>query len=104
MTLPEMLENSAKNYPKKKALLFEGRKILYRELVDQVNRLSYGLSRLEIKRDDKIAILLKNCPEHIISYFAIVKAGGVVISLNFMLKEEELKYILDDANVSTIVT
>jgi len=104
MTLIEMLGNSAKSYPKKKAIIFGKKQIVYHELIDQINRLNYGLIRLGIKKDEKIAILLKNCPEYITSYFAILKVGGIVIPLNFMLKEEELKYILDDARASTIIT
>ena len=104
MTLTEMLEEGCRIYPKKNALIFGKKRITYRQLDNQVNRVSYGLMRLGIKKDEKIAILLKNCPEFVISYFAILRAGGIVIPLNFMLKEEELKYILDDAGVSSIIT
>lgn len=104
MTLIEMLEESCKIYPKKNALIFGKKRITYRQLNEQVDRVSYGLLQLGIKRDEKLAILLKNCPEYILSYFAILKTGGIVIPLNFMLKEEELKYILDNAQVSTIIT
>jgi len=104
MTLPEMLEKSCGTYSKKLALSFGKRRITYRELDNRVNRLSYGLTRSGIKKEDKVGILLKNCPEYIVSYFAILKAGGIVIPLNFMLKEEGLKYILDNAEVSIIIT
>lgn len=104
MTLTEMLEESCRTYLKKRALIFGKKRITYGELNNQVKRVSCGLLQLGIKRDEKIAILLKNCPEYIVSYFAILKAGGIVIPLNFMLKEEELKYILDNAEVSTIIT
>ena len=104
MTLTEMLEESCRIYSKKNALIFGKKRITYRQLNNQLTSVSYGLSRLGIKRNEKVAILLKNCPEYIVSYFAILKAGGIVIPLNFMLKEEELKYILDDASVPTIIT
>lgn len=104
MTLTEMLEESCRIYSKKNALIFRKIRITYRQLNNQLTTVSYGLIRLGIKKGEKIAILLKNCPEYIVSYFAILKAGGIVIPLNFMLKEEELKYILDNAGVSTIIT
>ncbi len=104
MTLTEMLKESCRIYPKKNALIFGKKRITYRQLNNQVTAVSCGLIRLGIKKDEKVAILLKNCPEYVISYFAILKTGGIVIPLNFMLKEEELKYILDDAGVSTIIT
>ena len=104
MTLPEMLEKSCGAYPKKPALIFGKRRITYRELANQVNCAAQGLTRLGAKKDDKLGILLKNCPEYVVSYFAILKTGGVVIPLNFMLKEEELNYILDNAGVSAVIT
>ncbi|MDP8216632.1 MAG: long-chain fatty acid--CoA ligase [Candidatus Kaelpia imicola] len=104
MTLTERLEESCRIYSKKDALIFGKRRITYRQLNSQVTTVSYGLIRLGIKKGEKIAILLKNCPEYIVSYFAILKVGGIAIPLNFMLKEEELKYILDNAEVSTTIT
>lgn len=104
MTLVELLENSSRIYPKKVALIFGEKRIIYAELNNRVIRVSYGLIQLGINKDEKIAILLKNCLEYVISYFAILKIGAIVIPLNFMLKEEELKYILGDAGVSTVIT
>ena len=104
MTLTEMLKESCRIYSRKKALIFGKERIVYHQLDNQVDRVNCGLIRLGIKKEEKIAILLKNCPEYIVSYFAILKAGGIVIPLNFMLKEEELKYILENAEVSAIIT
>ncbi len=103
MTLTEMLEESCRIYSRKVAVVFGKKRITYHQLNQQVDRVSQGLLQLGIKRDEKLAILLKNCPEYILSYFAILKTGGIVIPLNFMLKEEELKYILDNAQVSAII-
>lgn len=104
MTLIEMLEESCRIYAKKKALIFGKIGITYRQLNNQVAAINYGLIRLGAKKGEKIAILLKNCPEYIVSYFAILKGGGIVVPLNFMLKEDELKYIMDNAGVATIIT
>lgn len=104
MTLIEMLEESCRIHPRKNALIFGKKRVTYRQLNNQVAAVSHGLVRLGIKKDEKIAILLKNCPEYIVSYFAVLRGGGIVIPLNFMLKEEELRYILDNAEVSTIIT
>lgn len=104
MTLMEMLEQRAKKYSKRKILIFKDKKINYRELNMDANRLSYGLNELGMKSGDKIAILLGNCPEFIISYFGVLKAGGTAVPLNTLLKAEETRFILNDSGASTLIT
>ncbi|MBU4128487.1 long-chain fatty acid--CoA ligase [bacterium] len=103
MTLTEMLERSVKRYGRRYAILFKGEKITYNELGDRVVRLASGLMEKGAKKGNRIGILLGNCPEFIISYFAILKMGGIVVPLNNFLKGEELRYILNNAGVSTLI-
>ncbi|RKY36284.1 MAG: fatty acid--CoA ligase [Candidatus Omnitrophota bacterium] len=89
---------------KKPALIFDGRKISYAELRDRTDKLAKGLIKLGIEKGDKIGILLRNCPEYVISLFGIIKAGAIVVPLNFMLKEEELKPILEEAEIKLVIS
>ena len=95
VNLVQMLKNSGKRYSDSRAIVFEGRKLSYRELNYEVEKLAVRLIQLGTRKGDRIGILLSNSPEFIISYFAILKAGASVMPLNPMLKEE-LRYILDD--------
>lgn len=104
MTLVAMLEESARKFGPKKALVFGKRKISFRQLDDYAKKLSEGLIRLGIKTNDKVGILLGNCPEFVISYFGILGSGGIVVSLNTLLKADELKYILNDCEAKAIIT
>ena len=104
MTLTEMLEKSIEKYEKKYAILFKGEKITYRELGNRVVRLASGLMEKGARKRDRIGILLGNCPEFIVGYFAILKMGGIVVPLNNFLKGEELRHTLNDAGVSTLIT
>ncbi len=104
MTLPEMLENSARRFAKRKALIFGARSITYSQLNERVNKISQGLRELGVKKGERIALLLGNCPEFIIGYFAILKTGAIVVPLNNMLKIEELKFILQDCEATTLIT
>ncbi len=104
MTLTEMLENSIRKYGRRYAILFKRERITYLELGEKVDRLAAGLLRKGARRGDRIGILLSNCPEFIVSYFAILKMGGIVVPLNNFLKGEELRYILNNAGVSTLIT
>jgi long-chain acyl-CoA synthetase len=104
MTLTEMLEKSVKKYGRRYAILFKRERITYKELGERVDRLASGLMRKGVSKGDRIGILLGNCPEFILGYFAILKMGGVVVPLNNFLKGEELRYILNNAGVSTLIT
>ncbi len=104
MTLTEMLEKSIRKYGKRYAILFKKERITYKELGERVDRLASGLMRKGARKGDRIGILLGNCPEFIVSYFAILKMGGIVIPLNNFLKGEELRHTLNDAGVSTLIT
>ena len=104
MTLTEMLEDSIRKHGRRYAILFKRERITYEELGERVDRLASGLMRRGTRKGDRIGILLGNCPEFIVSYFAILKTGGIVVPLNNFLKGEELRYILNNAGASTLIT
>ncbi len=103
MTLVKLIEES-KRHKKRTSLIFEGKKISYADLSEKVRRFGAGLQNLGLKRGEKVAILLKNCPEFIISYFGILRAGGIAVPLNTFLKTEELKLILQDSSARFLIT
>ena len=103
-SLGELLKNSATKYPHRTAIIFGQKKISYRQLDAITDRLAAGLLTQGIKRQDKIALFLDNCPEFIIGYYAILKAGAVAVPINYMFKVEEAKYILEDSHAVCIIT
>lgn len=102
--LVEMLKENSIRHSRRVALISENRKIPYRQLYESVNKLANGLKGLGVKKGDRIAVLLLNSPEFVISYFAVLKLGAIVVPLNHMFKTEELKYILEDSEASIIIT
>ncbi|RZI67789.1 long-chain fatty acid--CoA ligase [Variovorax guangxiensis] len=96
------LATSAARYPTKAALVFFGRTISYRELVDQAERLAGTLQALGVQRGDRVVLDMQNCPQLVIAHFAILRANAVVVPVNPMNRAEELKhYIVDpDAKVA----
>lgn len=104
MTLGKMLEDSAKRFEKKKAIIFNRRKIIYQELNELVNQAAHGLMELGVRKGEKVAILLTNSPEFIISYFSVLKIGGIVVPINIFLLGEEIKFILNDCEVVMLIT
>ncbi len=105
MTLGEMLERSAGQFPDKTALVYKGLRISYRELNARANKLARALVALGIKAgEDKVGILLPNCTEFVISMFGVFKSGAAVVPLNILLKGDELAYIIDHSDSKIIIT
>jgi len=102
--LGEMLRRSAHKHPKRTAIVFGSKKISYRSLNDSADHVAAGLIELGIKEQERIAIFLDNCPEFVISYYAILKAGAVAVPINYMFKIEEARYILEDSEAICIIT
>jgi len=102
--LAELLKISAGRFPSRIALVFGQKKISYEELDVFSDRLAQGLRESGIGRSDPVAVLLDNSPHFVISYFAIVKLGAIIVPINHMLKEEELEYILSDSAARLLIT
>jgi long-chain acyl-CoA synthetase len=102
--LGELLKNSAKSYPRRTAIAFGSKRISYRSLDDSTDYIAAGLISLGIKEQDRVAIFLDNCPEFVISYYAILKAGAVAVPINYMFKIEEARFILEDSQAVCIIT
>jgi len=102
--LSEILRISARKFPSRVALVFGQKKITYKSLNETTDHLAAGLLDLGIKKQERIAIFLDNCPEFVISYYAIIKAGAVIVPINYMFKMEEAKFILQDSEATALIT
>jgi long-chain acyl-CoA synthetase len=102
-TLPQVLQDSTQQYPDHIALSFYHKKITYRELSMLVGAFASAIQQQGISKGDRVAIMLPNCPQYVISYYGALTAGGVVTQLNPMLVERELQHILKDSGAETIV-
>jgi len=103
-SLGEMLSSSAKLYPGRTAIVFGRKNISYKALDENTDKLAAGLISMGLKKGTRVALFLDNCPEFIISYYAVLKAGGVVVPINYMFKIEEAKFILEDAKAEFLIT
>lgn len=102
--LGELLSTSAQRHPHRIALVFGQKKIPYKKLDHATDCLAAGFLKLGIRKPDRIAIFLDNCPEFVLSYFAILKAGATCVPINYMFKIEETKYILQDSDAVCLIT
>src|SRR5579875_3904673 len=102
--LTDVLDDAADRYPRHPALIFLGRKITYRELRQQVDRLADGLRGLGVHKGDRVALVLPNCPQQVISFFAILRRGAVVVQNNPLYTASELHAQLADSGARVVIT
>jgi long-chain acyl-CoA synthetase len=101
--LPHLIEQVVAEFPDRNATEFYGAKLTYRQLWDQVRRLAAGLAGLGVKAQTRVAIMLPNCPQTIIAYYATLWMGGVVVMTNPMYVEREMEHQWNDAGVEVLV-
>nr|WP_033828979.1 long-chain fatty acid--CoA ligase [Bacillus andreraoultii] len=102
-SLPEMLMDTIKKFPENKALYFFGQEMSYRKLGELVGAFASCLQQDGLEKGDRIAIMLPNCPQYVISYYGILQMGGIVTQVNPMYTPNELEYILKDSGAKAIV-
>jgi long-chain acyl-CoA synthetase len=100
LNLAVILEESTKRNPDKVALIFDDFKLTYSQLNAAANQVANALTGAGIKAGDRVGMMLPNVPQFPIIYFGILKAGGVVVPMNVLLKGREVAYYLSDSEAS----
>jgi long-chain acyl-CoA synthetase len=103
MTLGEAFDESTDKWSRRTAIIFYGNKISYAELRDMVDRFAAALSSLGVKKGDRVALLMLNSPEYIISFYAAAKIGAVVTPISPVYVSSEIKHQLEDSGAETII-
>jgi len=102
--LAVILSETARSSPDRPAAVFTGGRLTYRELDEASDRLAACLAAGGIGPGDPVALQLPNVPQFLVSYFGILKAGGVVVPLNVMLKAPEVAFHLGDSGAGVLIT
>jgi long-chain acyl-CoA synthetase len=102
-SLVDIVAESARDYPDAPALEFFGRTTSYRELDQQISRAAAGLKALGVAAGDPVAIVLPNCPQHIVAFYAILRLGAVVVEHNPLYTPRELRKQFEDHGAKTAV-
>jgi long-chain acyl-CoA synthetase len=95
-SLVDIVEASARDYPDAPALQFFGRETTYRALLEAIERAAAGLQARGVGPGDPVAIVLPNCPQHIIAFYAILRLGAVVVEHNPLYTPRELRKQFED--------
>ena len=95
-SLVDIVEASARDYPDAAALQFFGRTTSYRQLNEQISRAAAALRDRGVRPGDPVAIVLPNCPQHIVAFYAVLRLGAVVVEHNPLYTPRELRKQFED--------
>ncbi|MED0656044.1 long-chain-fatty-acid--CoA ligase [Anoxybacillus ayderensis] len=101
--LQQFLKEAAEQFPHKTAIHFLGKELTYKEIYEQAIKLASYLQQLGLEKGDRVSIMLPNCPQAVISYYAVLFAGGIVVQTNPLYTERELQYQLNDSGAKIII-
>ena len=101
-SLAENLIAAARRHPERPALRLDGTVISYAEFDEDTARVAGLLLRRGLEPGDRVGIMLPNVPEFAIAYYGVMRAGGVVVPMNVLLKRREVAFYLGDAEAKMI--
>jgi long-chain acyl-CoA synthetase len=91
-----LLADSAAGFPESTAIAFFGKHLNYRQLLQEVERFSAVLAGLGIRRGDRVGLLLPNCPQYVIAWYACQRLGAVAVGNNPLYTQRELAHQVKD--------
>jgi long-chain acyl-CoA synthetase len=102
-SLYELFGRAVEEHRGKTALSFYGTSFEFGRLQALVEKMAASLAASGVEKGDRVALMLPNCPQYVVSFFATVKLGAIVTQINPMYVEREIKHILNDSGAETIV-
>jgi long-chain acyl-CoA synthetase len=101
--LTEFLAQSAQKYPDQACTIFDRQVVTFSQMNSLVNRFAGTLKSLGVFKGERVGILLPNVPQFVLAFYAILKAGGVVVALNPQYKLRELEYQTLDSGLRLVI-
>jgi len=102
-TLVDLIAESVRDYPKATALEFFAAETSYAELGEQIERAAEGLRRQGVSKGDTVAIVLPNCPQHVVAFYAALRLGAIVVEHNPLYTPRELRHQFEDHGAKTVI-
>jgi long-chain acyl-CoA synthetase len=103
LSLPDLLQQTVRMYPDRTAVSFYGKEMGYVELNVLVERFAAALYESGIRKGDRVAIMLPNCPQYVIAFYGITRLGAIVVQMNTMSVEREIQFFLSDSGATAMV-
>ncbi len=99
----ELLRSSARKWPGRSALMFAGMEMTYGELDQLSDRFAAALAGLGVRKGDRVALHLPNCPQFAIAVFGLLKTGAAFVPVSPLLSKRELAYQVNDSGAGTYI-
>ncbi len=97
MNVAKNLQNAAYHFPEKTAVIENDREISFFEFNKESNRIATGLMEIGVQPGDHVVLYAPNSYEWLTFYFGVLKAGAIAATLSSLLKKDELRRIMDNA-------
>lgn len=103
MSLYTFLDHTAEKYPENTAIIYENEKLTYHDLKDKVDRLAAAWKELGAAKGDRLGLMVGNHPIYVVSYYAALKLGMIVVQINPHYTPRELLEIFNDSETAYLV-
>jgi long-chain acyl-CoA synthetase len=100
----QILNLAALHFTDRPATAFLEAQLTFGEIKTQVDKLATALSKLGITKGDRVGIMLPNCPQYLISFFAIARLGAIVANVNPIYTPREVEMVARDSGMRAIIT
>lgn len=104
ISLAEYFDECVEKYPERKMIDFYFTQWTYLQTQQKVEQLASGLKELGVKKGDRVALMLPNCPHYVVGYFAIQYLGAIVVQVNPLYPAPEVTFILQNAEAKVLIT
>ena len=101
--LTENLDGAVARFPDRVALDFLGATTTYAQLGDQVARAAEALRAIGVRSGDRVALILPNCPQHVVAFYAVLRLGAVAVEHNPLYTADELAHQLADHGATVAI-
>ena len=102
-SLYDLVAASVAEYPDNVALEFFGSTTTYAEMGEQIDRAAEGLRLLGVQQGDTVALVLPNCPQHIVAFYAVLRLGAIVVEHNPLYTPRELRHQFEDHGAKVVI-
>lgn len=102
-TLVDLIDDAVARFGRRTALEFFGAETSYRELGEQIARAAEGLRRLGVTAGDRVGLVLPNCPQHVVAFYAVLRLGAVVVEHNPLYTARELRHQFEDHGATVAI-
>jgi len=100
----DLFKQSASKYPERYITEFKGKFKKYKEMEEEINRFANSLKELGVKKGDRVACLMPNCPQYIVTFFATNTLGAIFTAISALYTPKEIRYQLQDSGAKILVT